>query len=77
MHVSALATFISVNRDELIRRCRTKVARRDHPPTAAEIDHGVPLFLTQMVAQLEKTSPRTREITNSAKQHGRELFLKA
>ncbi len=40
---------IAVNRAEIIRRCRTKVATRSiPPPTEAEIDHGVPVFLDQL-----------------------------
>jgi hypothetical protein len=36
-----LYEFIAVNRDEIIRRCRAKVARRSVPaPTKAEIEHG-------------------------------------
>ena len=44
-----LYEFIAVNRDDIIRRCRAKVARRSvPPPTQAEIDHGVPVFLDQL-----------------------------
>jgi hypothetical protein len=45
-----LHEFLSSNRDELIRRCRSKVSRRDSPPaTPAELEHGVPLVLEQLV----------------------------
>ena len=41
-----LHEFIAVNRDEIIRRSRTKVATRAvPPPTEAELDHRVPVFL--------------------------------
>ena len=41
-----LHEFITANREEIIGRCRAKVAMRSvPPPTKAEIDHGVPLFL--------------------------------
>jgi hypothetical protein len=44
-----LHEFIAANRDEIISRCRAKVALRSvPPPTAAEIDHGVPVFLDQL-----------------------------
>lgn len=37
-----LYEFIEVNRDEIVDRCRAKVAARSMPPpTAQEIDHGV------------------------------------
>ena len=44
--VRVLHEFIAVNRDEIISRWRAKVsARSTPPPTEAEIDHGVPVFL--------------------------------
>ena len=44
-----LHEFIAVQRDEIIRRCRAKEAlRATRPPSAAEIDHGVPVFLDQL-----------------------------
>jgi hypothetical protein len=55
-----LHEFLSSNRDELIRRCRSKVSRRDSPPvTPGELEHGVPLFLEQLVWALrcEQESP--------------------
>lgn len=55
-----LHDFLSSNRDELIRRCRSKVSRRDSPPvTPTELEHGVPLFLEQLVWALrcEQESP--------------------
>jgi signal transduction histidine kinase len=72
-----LHQFIAHNRDEIIRRCRAKVgARSVPPPTEAEIDSGVPVFLDQLTEALRlglKTSP---EISRSAITHGRELLLK-
>lgn len=51
-----LQEFVAVNRDEIIRRCRAKVARRSMPPvTPAEIDHGVPVFLDQLAEGLAHT----------------------
>ena len=45
-----LSEFIALNRDEIIRCCRAKVATRSIPtPSQAEINHGVPLFLDQLV----------------------------
>lgn len=55
-----LHDFLSLNREELIRRCRSKVSRRHSPPvTPAELEHGVPLFLEQLVWALrcEQESP--------------------
>jgi len=48
-----LHTFLTTNRDELIRRCRVKVAKRSAPPvTEDELQYGVPLFLKQLVGVL-------------------------
>jgi len=72
-----LYEFIQINRDEIIKRCRAKVATRSvPPPTKAEIDHGVPLFLDQLVAAL-RTGAGTlnTDISKSAVLHGRDLLL--
>jgi signal transduction histidine kinase len=71
-----LFEFIQTHRDEIIKRCRAKVATRSvPPPTAAEIDHGVPLFLDQLVTILRSDGAKlTSEISRSAVLHGRELF---
>jgi hypothetical protein len=72
-----LATFIDVNRDELIGRCRAKVAKRSEPPpTHAEIDHGVPLLLTQLATELKRGVPRTDEISDSARSNGHALLVR-
>ena len=48
-----LFEFITLNREEIIARCRAKVAARSiPPPSEAEINHGVPLFLDQLVAMM-------------------------
>jgi signal transduction histidine kinase len=70
-----LYEFIAVHRDEIIERCRTKVATRSiPPPTEAEINHGVPLFLAQLrqALRLGQSSP---EIETSAVLHGHDLLL--
>jgi hypothetical protein len=71
-----LYEFIGANREALIRRCRAKVAKRSAPPpTEAEIDHGVPMFLDQLVEELRHGPSNTREISKSAVQHGHDLLL--
>jgi hypothetical protein len=71
-----LCEFIEGNRDELILRCRAKVATRsDPPPTDAEIDYGVPLFLDQLMEELRNGESRSQEISKGAIKHGHELFL--
>jgi len=70
-----LQEFIGENRDELIRRCRAKVSTRPAPPaTKAEIDHGVPLFLDQLVEELRHGPSPSHEITRSATRHGHDLL---
>jgi signal transduction histidine kinase len=48
-----LHEFLDANRTELIERCRMKVSRRPAPrPTPGEMDHGIPLFLGQLIETL-------------------------
>jgi hypothetical protein len=83
-----LHEFLTSNRTELIARCRNKVARRLSPteiPLA--IDHGVPLFLQQLVETLRleqreppgataetEPSPAAADIGRAATVHGAELL---
>jgi signal transduction histidine kinase len=49
-----LHEFLTSNRADLIERCRLKVARRPAPRvTPAELTHGIPLFLDQLIKTLE------------------------
>jgi hypothetical protein len=71
-----LYQFIDANRDEVIHRCRAKVVKRSAPPpTEAEIEHGVPLFLDQLCNELRQGPSKTHEIAKSAMAHGHELLL--
>ena len=46
--------FLAENRGELIERCRMKVAQRPAPKaTAEELDHGITLFLDQIIKTLK------------------------
>ena len=70
-----LHEFIAVNREEIIRRCRAKVATRSvPPPTEAEIDHGVPVFLDQLRDALRLGQTTSPEISRSAIKHGHDLL---
>ena len=72
-----LYEFITRHREEIIRRCRAKVATRSiPPPSEAEINHGVPLFLDQLGDALRSGGTSTLEIDRSAGQHGHDLLLK-
>ncbi len=80
-----LHEFVSANRAELIRRCRSKVGGRSSPPvTPLELEHGVPRFLEQLVDALrhEEANPESLsgeklalvESTRTAHSDGGELF---
>jgi signal transduction histidine kinase len=69
-----LHEFLTENRAELIVRCEGKVAARRSPkPTAEEGDHGVPLFLDQLIDTLRLDRRSSPEIGESATKHGSEL----
>ena len=69
-----LSEFIAVHRDDIIERCRAKVATRSlPPPTEAEINHGVPLFLDQLREAL-RIGLSNPEIGSSAVLHGHDLL---
>jgi len=65
-----LHEFLTANRDQLIARCVAKVAKRPvPPPTAAELIHGIPRFLTQITETLRSEAasdePATRRISGA------------
>src|SRR5687768_11226848 len=72
-----LHEFLEIHREDIMARCRAKVATRSvPPPTRAEIDHGVPVFLDQLVAALRSGGRRLNtEISRSAVLHGHDLLL--
>jgi signal transduction histidine kinase len=72
-----LHEFIALHREEIISRCRAKVASRSiPPPTELELDHGVPVFLDQLGDALRLGGPLpSTEICTSALRHGHELWL--
>jgi hypothetical protein len=82
-----LHQFLTSNRQLLISRCREKVARRFEPTEIpATIDHGVPLFLQQLVETLRseqntdfrdgdsQPAPAATEIGRAAALHGAEML---
>ena len=71
-----LDEFVTVNREEIIRRCRAKVATRSDPKvTNVEIDHGVPMFLDQLLDELRHGVSPGLDITKTATQHGHDLLV--
>src|ERR1700722_13270525 len=82
-----LHEFLTSNRQLLISRCREKVAKWFEPTeTEATVDHGVPLFLQQLVETLREEqntdfrsvesepTPAPTEIGRAAALHGAELL---
>jgi hypothetical protein len=70
-----LADFIDSHREQIIARCRRKVAERLSPPhTPAEIDHGVPMFLDELTAELRVHLSADPSIAITAAQHGHDLM---
>jgi signal transduction histidine kinase len=74
-----LYEFITTSKSEILERARSKVkARSFPPPTANELESGLPLFLTQLGETLrlkgtpEPFSPTA--IGNSAGRHGLDLL---
>src|SRR6186713_457336 len=50
-----LHTFLNSNREELVSRCRAKVAKRRAPrATEKELEYGIPAFLTQLTEILRQ-----------------------
>jgi signal transduction histidine kinase len=69
--VEVLHEFLTANRTDLIDRCRLKVAQRLAPKvTDAELTHGIPRFLDQLIKtlQVEQTSEpmRSRKVSGPA-----------
>ena len=72
-----LDRFIAAHRDEIITRCRAKVAVRSVAVlNQPDEDYGVPLFLDQLIEALRLGVPSSPEIGESAIRHGRELLRK-
>jgi len=70
-----LHQFLSVNRAEIIARTQAKVAARSAPrATEAELAHGVPLFLEQLVAVLRREESAPNAIGESGSVHGGALL---
>src|SRR5688572_7813493 len=75
-----LHDFVTSNRDELVRRCRSMSSERGAPAfTPAGPDHGVPLVLEQLASALRcevtppRSTPATIEVSRTAVLHGKAL----
>ncbi len=68
MLIAMMHDFLSDHREELIARCRVKVSNRPSPlPTDDELEHGIPLFLDQLIKTLRveqtATPMRSRKVS--------------
>jgi hypothetical protein len=73
----ALEQFIDQNGDELLRRCRVKVAKREGPAAdETDLDGGVPLFLSQLSEELRHGPSKNQEISKGAMKQGHTLLLR-
>jgi signal transduction histidine kinase len=71
-----LHEFIAENREEIIRRCRSKVETQSVPPsTPAELEYGLPAFLDQLIEALRHQLSSNAKIDDSATRQGRALQL--
>jgi signal transduction histidine kinase len=70
-----LHEFLASKRDEIIARAKAKVAARAVPrATDAELTHGVPLFLDQLIDTLKRSTFQSDEMDASATKHGNEML---
>jgi hypothetical protein len=63
--MAMLYEFLDNNRAELIARCRAKAAKRNHEPSSGGSEHGIPLFLAQLVETL-----RAEQAPEALARHG-------
>jgi signal transduction histidine kinase len=70
-----LHEFLTSRREEVIARTQMKVARRAAPRAAvAELVHGIPLFVAQLIDMLRHSESTSDEINASATKHGNEML---
>jgi signal transduction histidine kinase len=74
-----LYEFVTTYREAIIAKTRVKVSTRPWPPTStAELENGLPMFLTQLAETLrweDTVTPfSTQAIGDSATRHGRDLL---
>ena len=72
-----LHQFITENRERIIATCRANISSRPAPRvTDEELEHGVPLFLDQLVETLRLALDANPEIGRSATKHGNDLLYR-
>jgi hypothetical protein len=70
-----LTDFIVKYRTQIIARCTSNVANRGSlPPTEVETDHGVPMFLDELLTSLHLNLSGNADMAETAAIHGRDLL---
>lgn len=70
-----LSEFVRDHRDEIIARCRARVAGRMSPrPTPRELEHGIPLFLRELEHELARELREPSGAATAGVQHGEDLL---
>jgi signal transduction histidine kinase len=70
-----LSEFVRDHRDEIIARCRARVAERMVPrPTPLELEHGIPLFLRELEQTLDSKLRNLPGAATAAVQHGEDML---
>jgi hypothetical protein len=72
--MAMLQEFLTAHNEEIIGRCRDKVAERRFPPEAENgLLKGVPLFLAQLTESLGANPGSSAQMVQSAAEYGKEL----
>jgi signal transduction histidine kinase len=70
-----LHEFLTSKRAEIIARTQVKVALRNAPRAAeAELSHGIPLFVAQLIESLRRSEGSSDDINATATKHGDEML---
>lgn len=70
-----LSEFVRDHREEIIARCRARVAGRVVPsPTPLELEHGIPLFLRELEQTLACELGKPSGAVTGAVQHGEDML---
>jgi hypothetical protein len=76
MEVRMLQDFVFTYREEIISRCQGKVAKRlARPLNPGEMDHGVPMFLDELAAELREGLSANPDISKTAARHGHDMLV--
>ena len=61
-----LSEFLAENRIELIEICRQKVAHRSTPEGAVALEHGIAVFIDQLIRRLRARQPQQDSVSGRA-----------